>query len=287
MKDIMLAIEISNPSSGPRGMLPQEEGAERPVAAGPGVALGRTRGTCGTDLLGVELLGEAMRHDDDLMPAIDRLCRRCDVKPSDLASIAVSIGPGGYTSLRIAVATAKMLAEATGASTIAVPSASVAAWSITIDPPALVCLASKGDTAWCELLPPPASDPWWSEANERGLLALLSPAEFALMSKRENRKMWIAARTPLGLLRAAQVEALAPRLVIADRFLPEPIRAAAATVGATIVEPVFAAEFVLSIARGMEATDPVALAPCYPREPEAVTQWRKRAPGVTKPESHA
>jgi tRNA threonylcarbamoyladenosine biosynthesis protein TsaB len=263
-----LAIEISNPSSGPRGVIPGRGGKGEPVLAGPGVALGTAGGPGVGEHLGTELLHEGTRHDDDLMPAIDRLFGRFGLSPRDLGAVAVSIGPGGYTSLRIAVATAKMLAEATGARTIPVPSASVAAWHAPFDlAPAIVCLASKGEAAYGVLLPPGPGDPWWS-----GPGAALAP-------RRSTGGAWIAAAIPLGMMTAAEIDALRPRGVIGDRFLPLSMRAAAERAGARIEEPVFAARSVLQIAASAGPVDPLALAPMYAREAEAVTQWRRRKGG--------
>ena len=50
-------------------------------------------------------------HSVTLMPAIDFLMESLDLKPSDLGRVVVAEGPGSYTGLRIAVATAKTLAH--------------------------------------------------------------------------------------------------------------------------------------------------------------------------------
>ena len=50
-------------------------------------------------------------HSITLMPAIDFLMASLDWTPKDLDRIAVAQGPGSYTGLRIAVATAKTLAH--------------------------------------------------------------------------------------------------------------------------------------------------------------------------------
>ena len=50
-------------------------------------------------------------HSITLMPAIDFLMASVDWKPKDLDRIVVAEGPGSYTGLRIAVATAKTLAH--------------------------------------------------------------------------------------------------------------------------------------------------------------------------------
>lgn len=50
-------------------------------------------------------------HSITLMPAIDFLMSSIDLTPKDLDRIVVAEGPGSYTGLRIAVATAKTLAH--------------------------------------------------------------------------------------------------------------------------------------------------------------------------------
>jgi len=49
-------------------------------------------------------------HSAILLPAIDKLLNAASVKSSDLSGVAVCAGPGGFTSLRVGVATAEGLA---------------------------------------------------------------------------------------------------------------------------------------------------------------------------------
>lgn len=49
-------------------------------------------------------------HSIHLMPAVDFLVESVGWKPADLERVAVAQGPGSYTGLRVAVATAKTLA---------------------------------------------------------------------------------------------------------------------------------------------------------------------------------
>ncbi|WP_032914982.1 tRNA (adenosine(37)-N6)-threonylcarbamoyltransferase complex dimerization subunit type 1 TsaB [Streptococcus sanguinis] len=63
------------------------------------------------ELLGQVTLNIKKNHSITLMPAIDFLMNSLDMKPKDLDRIAVAQGPGSYTGLRIAVATAKTLAH--------------------------------------------------------------------------------------------------------------------------------------------------------------------------------
>lgn len=47
-----------------------------------------------------------------LVPAIDSLSQRAHVQRTDLAAIAVTVGPGSFTGLRVGIATAKAMAFA-------------------------------------------------------------------------------------------------------------------------------------------------------------------------------
>ena len=66
-------------------------------------------------------LRRARAHDAQLVPMIGDALRYAGITASDLAAVAVSSGPGSYTGLRIGTATAKGLAEATGAQLVSVP----------------------------------------------------------------------------------------------------------------------------------------------------------------------
>ncbi|UQS85064.1 tRNA (adenosine(37)-N6)-threonylcarbamoyltransferase complex dimerization subunit type 1 TsaB [Apilactobacillus apisilvae] len=50
------------------------------------------------------------KHAEYLLPIIDELFKKVDMKPSDLQRVVVANGPGSYTGIRIATATAKTLA---------------------------------------------------------------------------------------------------------------------------------------------------------------------------------
>ena len=62
-------------------------------------------------LLAQMTLNIKKNHSITLMPATDFLMNSLDMKPTDLDRIVVSQGPGSYTGLRMAVATAKTLAH--------------------------------------------------------------------------------------------------------------------------------------------------------------------------------
>lgn len=52
------------------------------------------------------------RHAETLVPAIDFICRQAHVELDEIGAIAVDIGPGLFTGLRVGVATAKAMASA-------------------------------------------------------------------------------------------------------------------------------------------------------------------------------
>ena len=62
-------------------------------------------------VLGEVRLGRGRRHAEHLAPAIEYLCRELDVELARLSAIAVGLGPGLFTGLRVGVTTAKMLAR--------------------------------------------------------------------------------------------------------------------------------------------------------------------------------
>jgi tRNA threonylcarbamoyladenosine biosynthesis protein TsaB len=59
----------------------------------------------------VERLFEPPAHARELMPAVDRLMREAGIGFGDLDALAVGVGPGGFTGLRIGLATAHGIAH--------------------------------------------------------------------------------------------------------------------------------------------------------------------------------
>ncbi len=80
-------------------------------------------------LLGVEETQEKNSHASLLHVFTDRLLKRLELDYHDLDAVAVSMGPGSYTGLRIGVSAAKGFCFATGKPLITVNSLlSMAAW---------------------------------------------------------------------------------------------------------------------------------------------------------------
>lgn len=68
-------------------------------------------------------------HSALLLPAIDELMKENGVAPETLDAVAVNVGPGSFTGIRIGVSMATSLAFATGAKRIAVTSFDIIAYN--------------------------------------------------------------------------------------------------------------------------------------------------------------
>ena len=68
-----------------------------------------------------------------LMSRIETIINDCQLKPTDLEEIAVAIGPGSYTGIRVGVAAAKSLAYALDIPIVAISSLEVMAKSVASD----------------------------------------------------------------------------------------------------------------------------------------------------------
>lgn len=196
-----------------------------------------------------QTFGVGQRHDDALMPTIERLCREAGVRSGEIAAIGVDIGPGGFTGLRIAIATAKCLAEVTGARLAAVPGAMVAAASYGGRGPVLVASACKGSSFWLTRL------------------------------ERDAAGHWDIAGEP-ALVEAEAFDPSHATTVLADAHFPEQARQRCHNASVPIDEPTFAAPACLRAAERLieqgRFVDPLRLEPIYPRPPEAVSLWQKR-----------
>ena len=67
-----------------------------------------------TGVLAESVLRVAGGHSAALLPAVDQVLRAAGLRPADLAGVVVGGGPGSFTGLRIAAATAKGIVQALG-----------------------------------------------------------------------------------------------------------------------------------------------------------------------------
>ncbi len=85
-----------------------------------------------------------------LMPGVATILRQAGQEASDLAGVAVSVGPGNFTGLRIGLATAKTLAWSIGCALVPVPTMEVVAAQVSrqSQPVAVVMDAKRGEVFW-------------------------------------------------------------------------------------------------------------------------------------------
>jgi len=72
-----------------------------------GVAIGGHEGVIATFEV-----ARGRRHAEILTPAIEFVCRQADIEMSELGCIAIDVGPGLFTGMRVGIAAAKALALA-------------------------------------------------------------------------------------------------------------------------------------------------------------------------------
>ena len=208
----------------------------------------------GDRLLGEITLNIAITHSERLMSAVDRLLIDCGLAPADLDGLAVSVGPGSFTGLRVGIATVKALAMALDLPVAAVP---------TLD--ALASRLPFADAPVCPILDARKSEVYlslyrWRDggmAREWDYLAL--PPELA------------AARldAPVILL-GDGIEACRPWL---DRLGAEARVAPAAQRMPSAASVAVLGRAALSAGEGVGAD---SLAPLYLRPPEAELKARRR-----------
>lgn len=85
-------------------------------------------------------------HTVELAPAIQKLFEQTGTQPNTLTSLAVAIGPGSFTSLRIGVAAAKGLALGLKIPAVGVPSLEILAAAQPLDDLPLIAVLHAGRT---------------------------------------------------------------------------------------------------------------------------------------------
>jgi tRNA threonylcarbamoyladenosine biosynthesis protein TsaB len=63
-------------------------------------------------VLGQFEVSRGRRHAETLIPAIEFLCRQADIQMAEFGAIAVDIGPGLFTGMRVGLAAGKAIAQA-------------------------------------------------------------------------------------------------------------------------------------------------------------------------------
>jgi tRNA threonylcarbamoyladenosine biosynthesis protein TsaB len=199
------------------------------------------------------------RHCETLVPAIDHLAQRAGVCLAEVTRLAVDIGPGLFTGLRVGLATAKALSHALGASMVAVSSLDLLAASFGEQAGCAVAAvidARRGEVFWRlydQLAATTAEPPPLPVGLDEPRAS--SPDELAAMLGSKRRRVIATgdgARRYCSVLEAAGVD-------VADSSHDYPPPAV-----------------LLSLAWVLPATGTDGVKPLYVRPPDVRVGWEKR-----------
>ena len=88
----------------------------------------------GERIVGELYLDMGPSHSERLVPAIDRLLSDLGIGRQDLGGVAVSLGPGSFTALRVGISTAKGLSYSLGIPVIGASSLEIIAMNVLFSP---------------------------------------------------------------------------------------------------------------------------------------------------------
>lgn len=91
-----------------------------------------------------EIWRAGYNHTVELAPRVNRMLAGAKLSAADLAGLAVCIGPGSYTGLRIGISLAKGLALPHNLPTVGIPSLDVTAYPYHRQPLPVIALARAG-----------------------------------------------------------------------------------------------------------------------------------------------
>ena len=210
------------------------------------------------DRVVAELTAETrFTHSETLVENIEEVMRLADVKREELSAVAVSLGPGSFTGLRIGLAAAKAIAYALSIPLVGVPTLEVLAAAFP-SPGAIVA-------------------PLIDAQKGNGYFALFRWTENGLVCERD-----VAVASPeeiIATLKSVQSPVMlagdfARKLVVKRVELPKN----ATLAPLTHIMPraaLVAARAVVRLQNG-EGKSPMDLEPIYVRRSEAEVLWEKR-----------
>ena len=213
------------------------------------------------------------RHAETLTPGIEFLLRQAGLVPADLTALAVDVGPGLFTGMRVGIATAKAMAHALDIPVVPVCSLdalATAAYGRSLAGGSGA--GARGEGRVVSVLDARRGEVFWASYRLGD-------------SGRLHRHTAPVAATPADLV-ADLLLAGEPLLLVGDgalryRDLLTADLPAVSCAEASMALPDVAVVASLAIeaaARG-EVTDALGLAPMYLRAPDAEINWRTRDGG--------
>ncbi len=196
------------------------------------------------------------RHAETLTPAIDFVRRQARVNLSEIGVVAVDLGPGLYTGLRVGVASGKALAHALRVPMIGIPSLDLLAFPVRFTPRTIVtCIdARRGEVFYAFYRQVPGG----VQRTTQHQIATPDDLASELFASREETLL-----VGDGAIRYADVFDDIERVEIAERGLMYPS-------AASLVQ--------LAHARALREqwVKPWDIHPLYLRQPDAEINWATR-----------
>jgi tRNA threonylcarbamoyladenosine biosynthesis protein TsaB len=243
-----------------------------------------------TDLVGAAILGEVApgppvtetggrRHAEALAPALQQVCRDAGVPLAAVDVIAVDIGPGLFTGLRVGVATAKALGQGLGIGVVGVESLDIlAAAAVSLRPAGSACQvvavvdARRGEVFAARYRFDGATPSAWDPANDQA-----SPAARFDPHALVDELARAADDGPMVLVGngVARYQALFDQLPSVEPLPGPPVLAPPPETLAWLAR--------LRLQGGARASDPVDVLPHYLREADATINWEQRVPVAPSP----
>jgi tRNA threonylcarbamoyladenosine biosynthesis protein TsaB len=195
----------------------------------------------------VEISWESQDHHTvELTPRIAGMLAQLEVSVDDLVGVAVSLGPGSFTGLRVGVAAAKGLAISRGLKLVGVPTLDIVAQAMKDSPSPVVAVVAAGRGRICVAR-------YHLSKNE---MVADSPAR--LTTARELGADWEETTRVCGELSAEERHDLQKRLSK---------RVELASPAASLRRAGFLAELGWAKLRAGQSDDPATLAPIYIQTP--------------------
>jgi tRNA threonylcarbamoyladenosine biosynthesis protein TsaB len=202
------------------------------------------------------------RQAETLHPAIADVCRIARITPAELDAIAVDIGPGLFTGLRVGVAAAKALAGGLGLPVVTAMSLEVLIAACPPGPGAVIPVVDmrRGEVAW--LMP----------TSPASTVRVGTPAELAA-ELAELARASASAAGNLGPVLLVGDGALRHRELLGGTSAPAPVFG-----GIELAAPPVSSLAVLAIAamKDGRCCDPAAVTLFYGREADARINWSSR-----------
>ncbi len=207
-------------------------------------------------VLGAIHSSRGRRHAETLVPAIEFLCRQTRVELRDIGAVAVDLGPGMFTGLRVGVAAGKALSYARRLPMIGVASLDLLAFPLRHSHRRIVCAidAGRSEIFHASYRQSPGGVQRISDPE------VASPADLASDLQATGEEVLLAGD---GALRHSAVFEGIRRVELADHGEAHP------TAGSLVQ---------LAHARALreEFVDLAELTPMYLRKPDAEINWTTR-----------